>query len=80
VRHEATLTFDYDAPDSARRVERAIAPEVGDIDDERGRARADREGATLSVTIEARDPVALRASLNTWLSLVGVAEDAGGVT
>jgi len=77
VRHEATLTFAYDAADSARRVERAIAPEIGDIDDDRSRARAEREGATLSVEIEARDPVALRASLNTWLSLVGVAEQAG---
>jgi KEOPS complex subunit Pcc1 len=79
VRHEATLTFDYDSLESARRVERAIAPEIGDIDDDRSRARAGREGATLSVTIEARDPVALRASLNTWLSLVGVAERAGAV-
>jgi KEOPS complex subunit Pcc1 len=77
VRHEATLTFDYDSPESARRVERAIAPEIGDIDDDRSRARAGREDGTLSVTIEARDPVALRASLNTWLSLVGVAERTG---
>jgi len=77
VRHEATLDFVYDSADAARRVERAIAPEVGAIDDDRSCARTDRDGSTLSITIEARDPVALRASLNTWLSLVGVAEDAG---
>jgi len=79
VRHEASLRFSYDSSDRARRVARAIDPEIGAIDDARSRARADRDGATLTITIEARDPVALRASLNTWLSLVGVAEDAGAV-
>jgi len=75
--HETLLLLTYTDPERARRVERAITPEVGDIDDERSRTRLDREAAELTLTIEARDLVALRAAANTWLSLVSVAEQAG---
>jgi len=77
--HETLLSITYANPERARRVERAIAPEVGDIDDDRSRTRLAREAAELRLTVEARDLVALRAALNTWLSLVSVAEAAGGV-
>jgi len=77
VRHEASLSFVYASEDRARRVERALDPEVGDIDDDRSRTRLSREGGRLELGVEAADAVALRAGLNTWLTLVNVAERAG---
>jgi len=78
--HGTLLSLTYDTPERARRVERAISPEIGDIDDERSRTRLDRDRSELRLTVEARDLVALRAAVNTWLSLVTVAEQAGGVS
>ena len=75
--HEAVCSFEYADVDSARRVERSLEPEVGDIDGDRSGARVSREGATLAVTVTATDLVALRAGLNTWTTLVAVAETAG---
>jgi KEOPS complex subunit Pcc1 len=43
--------------------------------DERSEASVDREGRVVSAAIGAADLVALRAGTNTWLRLVGVAED-----
>jgi len=77
--HEAVLAFDYADPDSARLVERSVAREVGEIGGDRTRTRLDRTNATLTVTVEASDPIALRAGLNTWTGLVAVAEKCGGV-
>jgi len=77
VRHETRLSFDYESAERARRVERSIRPEIDDIADDRSRTRLQRSGETLKVVIEASDLVALRASLNTWLSLVDVAERTG---
>lgn len=77
--HSAVLSLEYDAPESARRVERSLRPEIGEIDDDRSRASLERTGATLSVTVEATDLTALRAGLTTWTGLVTVAERAGGV-
>jgi KEOPS complex subunit Pcc1 len=78
VDHEAVLSFEYGSAEAAVRVARAIEPELGEIDDARSRVRSDRDGEKLRVVVEASDPVALRAALNTWLSLVGVAERVGG--
>ncbi len=75
--HEAVLTFEYRSPESARHVERALAPELGDIDNERSSVDATRTGTCLELTVEATDDVALRAGLNTWCSLVSVAETVG---
>jgi KEOPS complex subunit Pcc1 len=77
VHHEASLSFEYDSAAQARRVERAIAPELGDIEDDRSGVAARRDGACLELTVEATDLVALRAAANTWLSLVTVAERVG---
>jgi KEOPS complex subunit Pcc1 len=77
--HEAVLVFEYATPEHARRVERALRPEVGDIDGDRTRVSLERDGPGLAVTVEATDRVALRAGLNTWLSLAAVAESAGGI-
>lgn len=75
VVHEATYTFDYDFADEATTVERSVRREIGEIDDDRSVATLARDGATLAVRVEATDLVALRAATNTWLTLVGVAED-----
>ena len=70
----ADLRFDYGAEPRARTVERSVAPEVGDIDGERTRASVSRDGHSVTVAVRADDPTALRAGLNTWCSLVEVAE------
>ncbi len=75
--HDSLLAVEYDDAERARRVERSLRPEVGDIDGDRSEVAVTREGATLEVAIEAEDLVALRAGLNTWLTLVSVAEAAG---
>ena len=76
--HEAIFSAVYDTPERARRVERALRPEVGDIDGDRTTVGLARDGDSLSVTVRATDLTALRAGLNTWLGLVGVAERTGG--
>jgi KEOPS complex subunit Pcc1 len=38
----------------------------------------ERDGATVRVAVGAADRVALRAALNTWLSLASVAERVAG--
>lgn len=72
--HEATLSYDFSTEPTARTVERSVRRELGEIDGDRSRASLERSGATLSVTVEARDLTALRAGLNTWQTLVSVAE------
>ncbi|MDG5759209.1 KEOPS complex subunit Pcc1 [Natronococcus sp. A-GB1] len=72
--HGATLDLEYDDPARARLVAESVALEVGEIDDDRSQTTIDREGSIVSLEIEAADPVALRAALNTWFSLVDVAE------
>lgn len=75
--HEAILSFEYDDDERARRVEQSVRPEVGDIDGDRTTATLDRDGRVVSVRVAAADLVALRAGVNTWSTLVGVAERAG---
>jgi KEOPS complex subunit Pcc1 len=77
--HGATLEFEYDDPARARIVAESVAREVGEIDDERSRTTIDRDEAIVRLEIEAADPVALRAALNTWFSLVDVAERTAAV-
>ncbi|WP_324663228.1 KEOPS complex subunit Pcc1 [Haloarcula sediminis] len=72
--HRTVFTLDYPDESVARRVERSLRPEVGDIDGDRTTAQLAREGATLRVTVAAEDLVALRAGCNTWLTLASVAE------
>lgn len=74
--HRTVFTLDYPDESVARRVERSLRPEVGDIDGDRTTAELTREGATLRVTVAAEDLVALRAGCNTWLTLASVAETA----
>ncbi|SEO44657.1 KEOPS complex subunit Pcc1 [Halogranum amylolyticum] len=73
--HTASLSFDYADERRARTVERSVAVEVGDIDDARSGATVAHEDDTVTVTVRASDLVALRAGVNSWTRMVGVAED-----
>ncbi|WP_458184940.1 KEOPS complex subunit Pcc1 [Haladaptatus sp. NG-WS-4] len=73
--HDAFLEFDYETDERTVLVFRSVEQEVGEIAGDRSRATIDRDGKTLVVRIEADDLVALRAALNTWQTLVGVAEE-----
>lgn len=75
--HEAVLSFEYDDDERARRVERSVRPEVGEIDGDRTTAALERAGRVVTVRVGAADLVALRAGVNTWSTLIGVAERAG---
>lgn len=76
--HEAVFTADYPTPEAARRVQRSVHLEAGDIEGDRTQATVEHDEATLTVTIEAADLIALRAGINTWASLVEVAERCSG--
>ena len=73
--HSVGLSFEYDDERVARLVGDAVAVEVGEIDDDRSTARVARDGDRLVVDVFARDLVALRAGVNTWIRLVETAED-----
>ncbi|EFW92139.1 hypothetical protein ZOD2009_11700 [Haladaptatus paucihalophilus DX253] len=72
--HDALLDFEYDAEERAVLVFRSVEQEIGEIDDDRSWTTVERDGNTVSVRVEAEDLIALRAALNTWQTLVGVAE------
>jgi KEOPS complex subunit Pcc1 len=74
--HESELVLDYDSEHRARTVARSVRREIDEIDGDRSAARVARDGAAVTVTVEAADLTALRAGQNTWLSLVEVAERA----
>ncbi|EMA06666.1 KEOPS complex subunit Pcc1 [Haloarcula vallismortis] len=73
--HQTHLTAEYDSTDQARAIERSIRPEIDDIEGDRTTARLCRNGQHVELTVKATDLVALRAGINTWLTLRGVAED-----
>ncbi|SDK26981.1 KEOPS complex subunit Pcc1 [Natronorubrum texcoconense] len=72
--HDATLEFDYESSTRATLVAESVAREIGEIDDDRSRTTIDCDGATVRVDVVAADVIALRAALNTWFSLIDVAE------
>jgi KEOPS complex subunit Pcc1 len=78
--HETVLEFDYPDAQRAARVARSVRVEAGDVDGDRTAVTVERDDATVVVTVTAADLVALRAGLNTWSALVGVAERCGGAT
>ncbi|ADD06011.1 KEOPS complex subunit Pcc1 [Natrialba magadii ATCC 43099] len=77
--HETTLEFEYDQPSRARIVAESVTREIGEIDDERSQTTIEREGAVVTVRIGAADVIALRAAVNTWLSLLDVAEQTAAI-
>ncbi|MGB9931426.1 KEOPS complex subunit Pcc1 [Haloarcula amylolytica] len=74
--HQTRLTAEYDSTGRARAIARSVRPEIDDIEGDRTTARLSRDGQRVELTVEASDLVALRAGINTWLTLRGVAEDA----
>lgn len=72
--HDATLEFEYETRSRARIVAESVAREIGEIDDERSQTVISRDGSVVRLEITAADVVALRAALNTWFSLIDVAE------
>jgi KEOPS complex subunit Pcc1 len=72
--HTAELRFRYDRPNTARIVADAIEQEIGKIDGDRASTALSRGESQLTIEIDAEDLVALRAGLNTWETLVEVAE------
>lgn len=68
------LEFEYGDRARASLIERSVAQEIGEIDGDRSTTTIDRTGDTVSLTIEADDLVALRAGVNTWCTLIDVAE------
>ena len=77
--HTAELRFRYQSPEAAALVAAAIEEELGEIDGERASAAVSRYGSTIRVDITADDLVALRAGLNTWETLLEVAERAAEI-
>jgi KEOPS complex subunit Pcc1 len=73
--HRLDADFEYASERRARVVAESIRVEVGEMPDERSGATVDREGRVVNIAIGADDLVALRAGTNTWVRLVGVAED-----
>ena len=72
--HSTLLRFEYPTATAARRVERSIVVEVGELDPERSAVTVDREEAVVTLAIEATDRVALRAAVNSWCRYVATAE------
>lgn len=78
TRHSVSLAIPEDDR-LARIVTAAISGEEGEMPDDRSQAhvRSGDEAGTVEIAIDAADLVALRASCNTWLRLVEVAETTG---
>lgn len=77
--HDTTLDATYASADLAKTIEASLRQESGEIDDARSRTLIERTDGTLSIEIQAADIVALRAAVNTWLSLLSVAEDTAAI-
>ncbi|MEF8841668.1 MAG: KEOPS complex subunit Pcc1 [Haloarculaceae archaeon] len=77
--HRAELVFDYDTPGRARLLARSVGQEVEEIEGDRTRAILEVHGTSVVVDVAADDLVALRAGVNTWSTLVEVAERVASV-
>ena len=72
--HETVLELPYDDPGAAALVATSLRQDLDRIDGDRSTAAVAREGDRVRVTVRAADLTALRAGLNTWTSLVDVAD------
>lgn len=68
------LTFEYADTERATLIERSVRQEIGEIDGDRSQTSIQRDATTIELFIDADDLIALRAGLNTWCSLIDVAE------
>lgn len=78
--HRTEFRLSYDDEAAARIVTQSLREEVGEIDDDRSATSLSRTDGTVVLQIQATDLVALRAAMNTWLSLVTVAERTVSIT
>lgn len=72
--NEASFSFTYPTPQQAAIIAASLRQELGEIDDDRSQASLTHQAASLELTIHAADLIALRAAINTWLTLVSVAD------
>ena len=77
--HEAELVFEYRTPERARLLARSVGQEVDEIEGDRTRAAVEARDRSVLVRVAADDLIALRAGINTWSTLVEVAERAAAV-
>ena len=77
--NETVLEFEYDDDATATLVAESVRPEVGEIASDRSTTSLRLDESTVVVTVTADDRVALRAGVNTWIRLVGVAERTRGL-
>lgn len=68
------LAFEYADAERAALIERSVRQEIGEIDGDRSQTTIERNNATVELSIDADDLIALRAGLNTWCTLIDVAE------
>lgn len=71
--HSLLLEFEY-TTERASLIERSVRQEIGEIEGDRTRATISRDDTVVEIQITADDLVALRAGLNTWCTLIEVAE------
>jgi KEOPS complex subunit Pcc1 len=89
--HRTAIALEYDEPNDepvappagrgepvAALVATSLSQDVGAIGGDRSRTTVERSGATVTIDIAAADLTALRAAVNTWLSLASVAERVAG--
>ncbi|ELY43331.1 KEOPS complex subunit Pcc1 [Natronorubrum sulfidifaciens] len=72
--HDATLEFEYETPSRARLIADSVRREIGEIDDDRSQTTIEHRQTVVCIDIAAADVIALRAAINTWFTLVDVAE------
>lgn len=72
--HDIQLEFEYESGERATLIERSVQQEIGEIEGDRTRTTIVRDGSIVEIHVEADDLVALRAGLNTWCTLIEVAE------
>ncbi|WP_266074938.1 KEOPS complex subunit Pcc1 [Haladaptatus caseinilyticus] len=77
--HDARFDFEYESTERALLIFRSVEQEIGKIDDERSRTTVKMDGCTVVIHVSADDLVALRAAMNTWQTLAGVAERVSAV-
>ncbi|MEF8789671.1 MAG: KEOPS complex subunit Pcc1 [Haloarculaceae archaeon] len=77
--HRAELVFDQPDPERARLLAGSVGQEVGEIEGDRTRATVAARDRSVVVRVAAEDLVALRAGVNTWSTLVEVAERVASV-
>jgi len=72
--HTAELRFQYRSPEAAALVADAVGGELDEIDGDRATATLAVDGSVVRVGVDAADLVSLRAGVNTWETLIEVAE------